>query len=82
MQIRLPLAVVLSASVLCSCNSEVRQAEQELETVRDSQHNSPDVAANNDEMCRAYQKLADAYRKAGDSEKLRGTRVFVTGFCR
>ncbi|MFN3676202.1 MAG: hypothetical protein ACK4TC_09495 [Sphingomonas pseudosanguinis] len=82
MLVRVALVLLPCVAMLSGCNSEVRAAERELETVRASQaKRSLGRDADNAELCRAYTKLHDAYLKAGDTTKYDETKLFVATYC-
>lgn len=80
---RLGWALLLTtAAALAGCNSEVREAQREIDTIRASQAKaSLGFRADNAQLCPAYRKLEAAYQKAGDAQKLAETRISVTAYC-
>ena len=79
---RVALGLLPCVAMLSGCNSEVRAAERELETVRASQvTESLGREADNAELCRAYTKLEAAYLKAGDTKKYEDARIFASSYC-
>jgi uncharacterized protein YcfL len=75
-------AVVIGAFALTGCNSEVRAAEREIDTIRASQAKaSLGFSADNAQLCTAYRRLEAAHLKAGNADKLAETRIHVVAYC-